>query len=154
MAEMVNGTRLAEMAGVTISAITKARQNGRITGIKKGREWFYDTIEAERLGENAKPESLGDRAYLAKTRKLEAEAELAELQLAKAKGILIEALDAENDARTAAMNARTKLLSIPSRVAAELSGLEPAQIQARLTQVIRECLSELGTSLVEEATDG
>ena len=44
-------------------------------------------------------------------------------------------------------NCKAKLLSIPAKLALELSGIEePELIQVRLTEVIDEALMELGAS--------
>ena len=84
--------------------------------------------------------------------KLEAEiekekaiAEIKKLELAKLNESVVDAEGVVTAWQGAIANAKAKFLSIPAKMALELSGLDkPEMIQARLTEVIYEALTELG----------
>lgn len=80
----------------------------------------------------------------ARTRKISAEAEIAELELAKVKGILVLADDVV-DAWKDVLNAlRGKLLSLPTKAAPLLAvETEPPACQEICEQLINEALEEL-----------
>ena len=80
----------------------------------------------------------------ARTRKISAEAEIAELELAKVKGILVLADDVV-DAWKDVLNAlRGKLLSLPTKAAPMLAvETEPPACQEICEQLINEALEEL-----------
>jgi hypothetical protein len=87
----------------------------------------------------------GQRKLIAEADKEEAIAEIKQLELAKLKGELVDADEVLDTWKGAIAKAKAKFISIPAKLALELSGLDkPADIQLRLTQVIDEALVELG----------
>ena len=86
--------------------------------------------------------------------KLEAEiekekaiAEIKKLELGKLSESLVDAEEVVTEWKGLIANAKARFLSIPAKMALELSGLDkPEEIQARLTSVIYEALNELGQS--------
>ena len=80
----------------------------------------------------------------ARTRKVAAEAEIAELELAKIRGdlaIVADVVTAWDDVLSAM---KAKLLAIPTKMGPELAADDDATvIQAKLEAEIRECLDEL-----------
>ena len=80
----------------------------------------------------------------ARTRKITAEAEIAELELAKVKAILVAAVDVVNAWQDVLNALRGKLLSVPSKAAPQLAvETEPAACQDICEQLINEALEEL-----------
>jgi hypothetical protein len=87
----------------------------------------------------------GQRKLIAEADKEEAIAQIKQLELAKMKGELVDADEVLDAWKGAIAKAKAKFISIPAKLALELSGLDkPADIQLRLTQVIDEALVELG----------
>jgi hypothetical protein len=87
----------------------------------------------------------GKRKLIAEADKEEAIAGIKQLELAKLKGELVDADQVLDTWKGAIAKAKAKFISIPAKLALELSGLDkPEDIQARLTQVIDEALIELG----------
>ena len=80
----------------------------------------------------------------ARTRKVNAEAEIAELELAKLKGVLVVAEDVTGAWEDVLGAFKGKLLSIPSKAAPVVaSELEPGGCQKVLEDLINEALTEL-----------
>lgn len=80
----------------------------------------------------------------ARTRKVNAEAEIAELELAKLKGVLVVADDVTGAWEDVLGAFKGKLLSIPSKAAPVVaSELEPGGCQKVLEDLINEALTEL-----------
>lgn len=86
-------------------------------------------------------EELRKRYILAQTRDRERSAELRELKLALQRGELVplEEIKSRDIARIAAV--RSGLLTLPRRLAQELAGLTPAQLEAALTKQFRALLT-------------
>jgi hypothetical protein len=89
-----------------------------------------------------------DQSYMtydeARTRKVAAEAEIAELELAKLRNelaIVADVVSAWDDVLSAM---KAKLMSLPTKMGPELAADDdPNVIQAKLEDQIRECLDEL-----------
>ncbi|MBQ9564281.1 MAG: helix-turn-helix domain-containing protein [Synergistaceae bacterium] len=79
----------------------------------------------------------------ARTRLVTAQAELAEAELAEARGELHRASAVVKVWTDNVSNARTRLLAIPSKVGPELVGQDLTAVQARLKEAIYEALKEL-----------
>ena len=79
----------------------------------------------------------------ARTRLVTAQAELAEAELAEARGELHRAAAVAKVWTDNVSNAKTRLLAIPSKVGPELVGHEATAIQAKLKAAIYEALKEL-----------
>jgi phage terminase Nu1 subunit (DNA packaging protein) len=77
-----------------------------------------------------------------------AQANRTELQAEQAAGALVLASEVESTWSSYIANCRAKLLSIPSKIAPELSGLDdPTDCQTLLTTVLHDALSELAKDL-------
>jgi hypothetical protein len=79
----------------------------------------------------------------ARRRKEVALAALREIELAHRRGELIEAADAVREWSAACAMLRTRLLSIPDRVAASLAGKEEPEIRESLRSEITDALTAL-----------
>lgn len=87
---------------------------------------------------------LGSSYDEARTRKVNAEAEIAELELAKIKGVLVVAEDVTSAWEDVLGALKGKLLSIPSKAAPVVaSEMEAGGCQKVLEDLINEALSEL-----------
>lgn len=90
----------------------------------------------------------------AQTRKITAEAELKELELARAKGQVIDFEEALADFQTALLTTRAKFLALPARVSMQLAGIsEPKKINQLLTDTIDECLAALSVEFLNSEDD-
>ncbi|MEL6493552.1 MAG: hypothetical protein AAFQ41_00330 [Cyanobacteria bacterium J06623_7] len=77
----------------------------------------------------------------------EAIARIKTLEADRLEGKLVDSEEVLEQWRGAIAKVKAKFISLPAKLALELSGLnKPEDIQARLTQVIDEALIELGTS--------
>ena len=80
---------------------------------------------------------------VARTRLVTAQAELAEAELAEARGELHRASAVMKVWADNVTNARTRLLAIPAKIGPELVGQDLQEIQAKLKTAIYEALKEL-----------
>ena len=77
------------------------------------------------------------------TRLTKAKADLAELELAEQRGEVHRAAAVMRVWADNVMNAKTRMLSIPTKIAPELVGKEIQEIQSKLKAEISEALKEL-----------
>ena len=133
----------------------------------KGRmlEWrttlaWYVGYKAEELGNdgngsapdgNVEPEETYEAALSRKTR---AEADLKELQLAKARGEVASISDVERILASSNLSIQTQMLAVPSRLASQLLGLEDhGRAVAILESEMRQVLTNLaGIDAIREAS--
>lgn len=113
---------------------TYAKQLGRAEGKIQELEAGKDKIKM----------MAGHRKFIAEADKEEAIAAIKQLELKKLEGKLVDAEKANAIFSDYVSKAKAKFISIPAKMALELSGLDPQGIQARLTNVIDEALIELG----------
>jgi hypothetical protein len=78
----------------------------------------------------------------ARARKLAAEAALAEIELARARGEVVPVADVERELGQVLDGLRARVLALPGKYAPRL-GLPIAQAQARLEEIGRELMAEL-----------
>lgn len=147
--EYISAKELAKLAGVTEQAVSRARQQGRIEGIKKERYWFYLPEMAEYLNMAASEKdgeagNLRDRLLLAKCRREEALAGIAELDLGERSGLLVNQEEVIHEWQDLLSKFRARILVIPNKLALELSGVsDPRAIEARLKSELYQALDEL-----------
>ena len=146
------------------AAASKIQQNdkgkyGLVSALKYQSEKLQVDLARVKLQLQSKEEEL-DRtdeeieieARLAKLRKVIAEAnkeqELARIkkfEADKLNSVLVDAEEVAGTWKNAIAKTKAKFISLPAKLALELSGLDkPSDIQARLTVVIDEALNELG----------
>lgn len=86
-----------------------------------------------------------DPLYEANVRLKNAEAEIKELDLLQRKGILVETEKIQQEWQNLIINARAKLLGLPTKLAYELASLEdPVKVEIVLQKAIDKILIELG----------
>lgn len=89
--------------------------------------------------------SVKNRKAIAEADKEEALAEIKQLELAQLEGKLIDAESVETEWVDLISTCAAKFSGLPAKLALQLSGMNvPQEIQQLLTDVIYECLSELG----------
>lgn len=114
-----------------------------------GKPWIFNTSEvAAWREEQAAQAALGETQSLdieeARRRKLAAEAALAELDVAKRRGEVIEIEEVARVIGDDYANVRAKLLSIPTKLAPQLLGVEEtAEIKGLIERALTEALEEL-----------
>ena len=115
---------------------------------KRGRESLYYLPEviAYRLARQEKDQLdlTQERARLAK-----AQANRAELEVAQLEGELMPASAMLSAWENNVVTCRARLLAIPTKLAAQLGGLEPAEREAAIRDAIYETLNELAYSGVD-----
>ncbi len=101
-------------------------------------------LEEAREKQNEDDKDVRERKLRAEADKEEALARIKTLEADKLEGKLVDAESVLIEWKNAIANAQAKFLSIPTKMALELSGIDkPELIAARLTQVIHEALNEL-----------
>lgn len=86
----------------------------------------------------------GQRKLIAEADKEEAIAAIKLLELKKLQGELVNAEEFAAALSDSVSKARAKFINLPAKLALELSGLKPEEIERRLTIAIDEALLELG----------
>ena len=121
----------------------------------KGQQWAFDLAEVVEWREaQAVLNALGDSHSLdldeARRRKLTAEAALAELELAKARGDAVSIGDIEKVWTELITNFRSKMLALPQRLAPILAGETQERQLVKLFQAdIFEALDELSRYAID-----
>lgn len=115
---------------------------------KKNIDWEFETKEViDWLRDYWKGGAQQPVADDAKQRKLNADAEMAETELAKYKGQLVDAEAVEEQWLSLVTRCKTKLLGMPSKLAYRLSALDSKdEINELLDDEIRQALEELSGS--------
>jgi phage terminase Nu1 subunit (DNA packaging protein) len=142
---------LAQYVGVSLTTITNWVRQGCpfVARGTKGKAWTFNSAEVlswreAKVAENA----IGDTSSLdideARRRKLAAEAAMVELDLAKRKGEVIEIEAVAGVVGDDYANVRAKLLSLPTKLAPQLIGIDDvATCKALIERGVSEALEEL-----------
>lgn len=152
----LTGAECAEISGVSVRTIERWASSGTVKTGKHGYGLVSILLERQRRlieeRDRAKEsiEQKQDRLYIAKCRKLEAEARMKELEADEMEGQLVNASQVIEQWQNLIVRCRSKLLSIPSRLALELAGKEPPEIKLRLTEVVDEALVELSSDKMSD----
>lgn len=143
---------LGEALGLSKGQVSKLAAKGMPTeSVEAARAWRAQNLRPEwskeaRDGVGA-PASSADGGSSAeywrvKTRKEAAQAELAELELAREKQALCEVEQVHRALYAAHRMLRDQLLSVPNRLAAQVVGLSPQAAAELIRADIRRCLEE------------
>lgn len=89
-----------------------------------------------------------------KMRKEIAQAELAEMNVALRRGELAPVSMMRAGLEAAVMRARARLLSIPTKLAAMVAGMPPAEAKAVIEDQIHDALRELASAQIEVTAEG
>jgi phage terminase Nu1 subunit (DNA packaging protein) len=145
------------LPGGTKAAVEKAVLDGRIdydpsVGVDAeaaDAQWAERTVggppaKGQHGGDRTNGKGHGRSAAEGRARLEWAKAELAELELAKRKGELVERVAVSRREYAEGRRCRDRLLAIPDRVSAELVPMRSAaKIRARLLEEIREACTEI-----------
>jgi terminase small subunit / prophage DNA-packing protein len=110
----------------------------------------------EREAEKSRPKSVKEDAKNlaeAQLRKINAEAALAELKLARERGEVVNVQDVEKAVSGQIANARARLLAMPSKLAGLLVGLTKPKIKTQLESEVNQALAELTKTATEGDED-
>lgn len=140
---------LAEILGVSTRYISDLEKEGVIIRVARGQYDVRKSVKNYIAILKAKAEPVGVEAELraAKLRKALADAELAEIAVAKEAGALVLAKNIERTWSTAISNARTRLLTLPARLGPQAVLAASAQeATAIIDREMRLTLTELSES--------
>lgn len=149
---IVNKVQLASIIGKSESWITDAQKGHDFPIEKRGRGragQLYDTAKVIEWLEKRQINFLtGNQGLIdldeAKRRKMAAEAGLAELELMKEQGILVEIEKIADDFGEQLSNFRAKMISIPSKCAGQVLTCDNVmEIKSILEDAINEALNEV-----------
>ena len=136
--EVISGPEAALLLGLPERSFYRLVEEG---AIPKASEGGYILGEVEEAYWKKCFDSEGLEA--ARTRLTTAQAELAELELAEQRGEMHRATAVMRVWADNVINAKTRLLAIPTKIAPELVGKNSQEIQKKLKDAISEVLQEL-----------
>lgn len=147
--ERITQSEAARRLGMTPQALGRwAGRPGAPVELVKGKPWclwpdFPKWRDAEMAAQVRKESAPGDFEE-ARTRKMAAEAELAEMELAQARGDLVTVADATERTARILERVRARFVAFPGKLAPRLVGVDTA-MEARgvLEAAVGEVLSEL-----------
>lgn len=124
---------------------------GLISAFKYQLTAVEEKLEKTKIRLEEAEASASEKSLMATTRKTVAEADkeealaaIKQLELEKMRGNLVDAQEALDAWKSAIVKTKAKFVSIPAKLALELSGMnKPEDMQCRLMQVIDEALIEL-----------
>lgn len=156
----VNRSGLAEVFGVAPPTVDQWRKDGApyVTLGGRGKEWEYDTAQVaawlrERDVKAATGDMLADETEL-KRRKLAAETEKAELELAKAKGEVAPLDQVERAVARAFAEVRAGMRNLPQRTVSMLIGeTDERRFKSVMMGEIDEALKSLVTTSLLDGYD-
>lgn len=152
----VNGAQLAAALNVTIRRVQQLVHEG-MPQLGKNRyelgqcfHWYVRYLQqalekrAIPIGPDGEVHNLGD----ARVRSIKADAEMKELELAKARGQLVTIEDVDKALSEMVLTAKTNLMALPSRLTPELLGeTNRNAMEAKIDHAVREALSQLAGKL-------
>lgn len=144
--QVVTTAELAKVLGVSVPRISQLLNN---SVLRRNRENYFPLCASVISHLSAlKNKPGGDEAKSsydkARTRKMEAEADIKEMDSKKRKGDLVEIDDVINIVKKEYTSIRQKLFAIPNKIALEILGCpSPKESQAMLENAINEALREL-----------
>lgn len=147
MKPVMNKQELIEALDISISSLNNYIQMGLpvFERGKQGKPSLYNLDDCLAwINANIKPG--GEDMSAAKLRKLQAEASLAELELQRERGELVEIEEVAKQVADAFSRVRSKLLTIPTKTSGLVYALQSQrEVQTVLDEAIREVLLELST---------
>ncbi len=158
---IVTRTELADIFGVAMTTVDNWVRRGLpvIQRGTKGKAWQFNTSDVaswleRRAIERTETEDFGDEKAL-RRRKLAAEAQKIELELARARGDLVPLNQLERALANTFAELKTNLRTVPSRVATSLIGEESeTRIKSVILAEVDQALEVLGDFNLEEPDDG
>lgn len=143
----VNQAQLAELLGKTVATISNWTREGMPVAKRgtQGQQYLYETTDVfvwlQNRWQDTRPDS---DLETERTRKVRVEADLAELELAKARGDLVPTAEVEKVWVDRVTRMKSKLRGVPTRSATQLVMMDSVpQVEALLLDMIDEALNEL-----------
>ncbi|MEQ3640801.1 MAG: terminase small subunit [Alteromonas sp.] len=157
----VNRAELAEILGVSLPTITSKVNKGMpyLQRGQRGKEWLFDTAAVyEWEKEQAILNVTGDLSAVTddelRRRKLAAETTLVELEAGKKRGDLLPKEEIEKFLSDMAISTRTRLLLVPRRCAAQLTGNnDEVAIRQIIEEEQLEALTDVSNMIIDENSD-
>lgn len=146
--QYLNAWTVSEIVGCHYRSIENWAKKGHIKKNDRGYPLIaslqYQLNYYKKKVEKKEVEPKGSELYQAEVRLKTAQADIKELERDEKKGLLVEIDSVTRQWQELIFKCRSKLLSLPNKLALELSATSnPAEIQDRLQQVIDEALNEL-----------
>lgn len=158
MGMRVNRSQLAEVMGVTMATITAWVQRGMpvVERGGQGKQWAFDTADCIRwkveqaVGEvldpdgTGVPKAAGSAFEIARARKMQADAEAAEIKLEELRRRVVAVDEAVRIANDVFGAVRAKLLGLPTKLATKLAAATSRDdAKTILTDGVNDALEEL-----------
>ena len=140
---LVTDADLSDLAGISARRIRQLVEAGRLTRVERNRYQLAEVFSA--LVEEMSGGDKASELTAARVRKLNADADMSELELAKAKSLVAPIEDMVRVWSAQCALIRANMLSLPSRVVTQLIGEDD---QRRFRQVLTE---EIKTVLTDAA---
>lgn len=159
---IVNRSALAEVCGVTYKTIDSWVRQGcpyERAGSQGRQEWQFNTADVIKWLRDKDRQQSADELKELQRRKLEAETEKAELDLAKAKGDVALIEDFERAQALVFAAIRTNVLNVPQRVVLQLLGEtnETAfkeKLRVELAAALEQSATTQFSELIDDSTSG
>lgn len=172
--ELMTMAQYARHRGVSGEAVRKAIRTERITAVERDGKLMVDPVVADiQWAENTDPRQAlranarkgnmptqpisGDREgdggayWTARTRREEADAERAEIELAKLRGTVADIEGMKRAAMVTGRLLRDTFLGLPRKLASEYAGMtDPFEIERNMEHAIRRILDEISALPVED----
>ena len=140
---------IAKLFGLSERRVQQLAQEGIIPKPEKNQyelvgsvRSYIDYLQQRAFGKGVAPRD----THLERARLIKAQADMAEIELAERTGALVTVDRVEMDWITLVNACRSRLLSIPTKVAYQISSLkEPEEIEKFLKRTIHEALTELAS---------
>jgi len=140
----VNGTELANVLGLSNMRITQLEDKGVISRNADKQFTLSEAVIGYIEMLRKKPSKTDANYEAARARKMEAAADIEEMNAAKRKGELVEIDDVADIVQTEYGIVRQRLFAIPNKIALDVFSCEnPQQVQDVLLSQMNEALSEL-----------
>tara|TARA_R110002073_G_scaffold120601_2_gene262652 strand:- start:3755 stop:4294 length:540 start_codon:yes stop_codon:yes gene_type:complete len=145
---LVNRVKLAEIFGVSVDTVTAWVKRGcpYLSGGAKGKQWSFNSASVFRWHLEAVdgPEGVTPVNYeQSKARKMAADAALAEIELDRARGAVVELAVVIDAVTEEYATVRTRLGSLPGILAPRLSPEHALEYQPLIADVVDDILKEL-----------
>lgn len=157
--KLISMSEYARYSGLTVSTISRQIRDGTIPTHQVGRQKLIDPAEADEARRTKLDHSLNKGQVVpisdARARRLAAQAELAELELAREKGRLLDVEVVEKAVSDAVGITKSRLCAIPERMGPVLAAeTDMHKVIALLKDEIEGALLSLSEDFLAKAKEG
>ena len=145
MSSTLNVDEACALLDITVRHFQRFLTMGEVPHVRRGKPgvgWQFDQRDLLRWWGMKKGADFGEKRD-ARARKTEAEADMAEIELAKIKSELVAIEDVMPEQERRYTNIRQRFLGLPSKAAPLLCPDDPKRARKILDQMVREILEEL-----------